>query len=1221
MEFQALNWFFRDEDDTVTEETKLYFYIFGRTARGSSICVKTPYKPYFFLEKLCPDPIPDVDLEFEETTELSRTIKGYPPRAINFTKLTVKNLRDYNKLKNKLKYAETFYKSGKNKFRLYESNLAPNYRILHDIGCASTSWLSVPLRFYTNSTSTTGNTTEMEVDGITDITVLDKHDVAPLRIASYDIETYSSTGLFPDAEIEEDIIIQIALTQDTYGDPVESRRRMCLSMGPVEEGETIRSFSSERDLLLAFRDLVVEWDPDFIMGWNVFGFDNDYIMKRARMNKVEREFGLIGKVVGEVSRIRELTLSSSALGDNTMATLPMPGRFSFDLMAMVKREKNYESYSLNYVSHTLLGVGKDDVTPAEMFAAYSAGDIVQMTRVANYCLKDTELPLDILKKLCMVPNLIEMAKATLTHFTCLSERGQGIKVYSLLVDKARKMGYKIPEMLPQERKSNEDYQGATVLNANAGAYYEPITVLDAQSLYPSCILAENMCFSTLIPMGAPTPPGVEVAEFFPLGPGRPVRFVQDVEAVLPSILRELKEFRLKAKRDMAEAKGTPMYEVYNGKQLAMKLVMNSTYGFCGANQGYFPEKLIASSITYSGRKNLEVARDTTLANFPSSQCVYGDSVTPDTPILIRVDGEIRTSRIDALVENYRIRDDGKEVAEIDAEVWTERGFTPIRQIVRHRTTKNIHRVVTHTGVVDVTEDHSLLLEDASMIKPTEVTLGTRLLHGNCVDAFLNTRDCDVSVDEAKVMGFFFGEEKIVPPCILNAPIDVVRSFCDGYHMSDGDKDLTMDIEGKEGSMGMYVLGRRLGYNVSINTRTDKPSVFRQTWTTSSQRKCPVAIKKLEHIGTTDGYVYDLTTESHHFHVGPGELVVHNTDSIMIRFDCSHLATQEEKIAYAWEQGERASSLINSKLRSPHNFELEKVYCPYMLYSKKRYGAKLWEKERDGKMRYQYTDVKGLQLVRRDQCQFVRETCSELLTKIMDSDRVEPAIQFLRERAVALVSGEIPLEKLIESRNLSDDGFRTKHGPDNLEAYREENVDRVRCGKKELRVYNERSLPHVKVRDKMWRRSPGSEPHSGERVRFLTVQTDDRGAKACDKAEDVEYVRTHNIPIDYRYYLSNRLRNPSTQLLEPLLEEGQDVFEGILVKATWPTTVEESATVQDLEHLPSKVLREYLESRRIRPVGASSFKKDDWINEVRNCLGWNFAKEKVTQRTIMDFFTR
>ena len=53
------------------------------------------------------------------------------------------------------------------------------------------------------------------------------------------------------------------------------------------------------------------------------------------------------------------------------------------------------------------------------------------------------------------------------------------------------------------------------------------------------------------------------------------------------------------------------------------------------------------------------------------------------------------------------------------------------------------------------------------------------------------------------------------------------------------------------------------------------------------------------------FVYDLTTDNHHFHAGVGSLIVHNTDSVMVEFDVKG-RTGIEAIEYSWEQGERAS---------------------------------------------------------------------------------------------------------------------------------------------------------------------------------------------------------------------------------------------------------------------------------------------------------------------------
>ena len=94
-------------------------------------------------------------------------------------------------------------------------------------------------------------------------------------------------------------------------------------------------------------------------------------------------------------------------------------------------------------------------------------------------------------------------------------------------------------------------------------------------------------------------PGITY-ETFNIG-NKTYKFAQDVPSLLPSILLELKQFRKKAKKDMATATGS-MKEVYNGKQLAYKVSMNSVYGFTGAGKGILPCVPIASTTTCRGSR-------------------------------------------------------------------------------------------------------------------------------------------------------------------------------------------------------------------------------------------------------------------------------------------------------------------------------------------------------------------------------------------------------------------------------------------------------------------------------------------------------------------------------------------------------------------------------------------------------------------------------------------
>jgi DNA polymerase delta subunit 1 len=105
---------------------------------------------------------------------------------------------------------------------------------------------------------------------------------------------------------------------------------------------------------------------------------------------------------------------------------------------------------------------------------------------------------------------------------------------------------------------------------------------------------------------------------------RTYKFAQDVPSLLPAILLELKQFRKQAKKDMAAATGF-MKEVYNGKQLAYKISMNSVYGFTGAGKGILPCVPIASTTTSKGRAMIEETRNYVEKHFPGAKVRYGDT--------------------------------------------------------------------------------------------------------------------------------------------------------------------------------------------------------------------------------------------------------------------------------------------------------------------------------------------------------------------------------------------------------------------------------------------------------------------------------------------------------------------------------------------------------------------------------------------------------------------
>ena len=240
----------------------------------------------------------------------------------------------------------------------------------------------------------------------------------------------------------------------------------------------------------------------------------------------------------------------------------------------------------------------------------------------------------------------------------------------------------------------------------------------------------------------------------------------------------------------------------------------------------------------------------------------------------------------------------------------------------------------------------------------------------------------------------------------------------------------------------------------------------------------------------------------------------DTDSVMVEFDVQG-RTGQEAIDYSWELGEQASEQCSKLFKAPNDLELEKVYCPYFLYSKKRYAAKMYEKKGD-KVVFKKIDVKGLQVVRRDTCPYVRDTLKQLLTLVLESNDPRPAIEYARQSAKDLLLGRVNVDHLTMSKQLSAH-YKTKQ-------------------------------PHVEVRNKIRERAPGSEPQNGDRVPFLIT----KGAGIlCDKAEDPTYVKEHNVPLDFAYYFEHQLQKPVCDLLEPLV--GQRAFETIFKSVEYLTT--------------------------------------------------------------------
>ena len=351
-----------------------------------------------------------------------------------------------------------------------------------------------------------------------------------------------------------------------------------------------------------------------------------------------RKYGmLLSRFVHEECKLVEKSLSTAARGDNIMYKVPQSGRVVVDMMRVIKDDLKPSSNSLRYAADTWLdNMSKLDMPIADLFQAWTLKDIAKLHEVETYCARDAQIPLLLMLKLQYVTSWIGLCSVCGLGPDVIVNGGQQQRVFALITRRVKDTHAVMTE--PSGWPSTNDYVGATVIEPKAAFYETPLSTLDFASLYPSIEASNNLCFSTLVTdrsqlpklvdrsgkklyqdfsIQHPTPEGVETRNY---------AFVTHVPSVLADLLVTLLTSRKAVKREMESAEGFQR-EVLNKRQLALKLVCNSVYGFCGVDpeKGMLSCKPVAAATTLIGRRLIELTRVYVEKHFAGSDVVYGDT--------------------------------------------------------------------------------------------------------------------------------------------------------------------------------------------------------------------------------------------------------------------------------------------------------------------------------------------------------------------------------------------------------------------------------------------------------------------------------------------------------------------------------------------------------------------------------------------------------------------
>jgi DNA polymerase elongation subunit (family B) len=276
------------------------------------------------------------------------------------------------------------------------------------------------------------------------------------------------------------------------------------------------------------------------------------------------------------------------------------------------------------------------------------------------------------------------------------------------------------------------------------------------------------------------------------------------------------------------------------------------------------------------------------------------------------------------------------------------------------------------------------------------------------------------------------------------------------------------------------------------------------------------------------------------------VVYGDTDSLFVDFGVKDAETGlplvgTKAVEATMHITEEAGKFVSSALKPPHDFEYDKTFDQFIIFSKKRYvGNKYEESATD----FKQTSM-GIVLKRRDNAPILKTIYGGAIQILLNERNVEKAANFVREKTMEMIQGKMSLSQLTITKSLSK--YKAEWVRDDIKQLEEKLKSakgdeltkvRVQLNRKKVDLENAPPYPaHKILADRMAQRDPGNAPAVGDRMGFVyIVPPNGKNTKLQgDRIESVDFIKQNQLQPDYEYYIEHQLMKPIGQLFGLMVE--------------------------------------------------------------------------------------